>query len=95
MNSAENYRLRQMARIIKLGFLIFHEPCQWTRPKLAKHFQVNKATIQRDIDLLREMGIEILAQGKRGYAIVSGFEIFYRQCSKEGRLKPEKMWIIR
>ena len=76
MSRKENYRMRQMARIIKIGFRIYHEPCQWTRPKLAVFFKVNKATIQRDIDLLREMGIEIVARGKQGYEIVAGFEVF-------------------
>ena len=76
MNNDVHYRMRQMARIIKLGFRIYHEPRHWTRPKLAKHFGVNKDTIQRDIDLLREMGIEIVVRGKQGYEIVSGFEIF-------------------
>ena len=45
MENNEHYRRRQMARIIKLVFLIYHEPCQWTRPHLAERFEVNKATI--------------------------------------------------
>ena len=62
-----------MARIIQIAILIYREPAQWTRPMLAEKFQVNKATIQRDIDLLREMDIEIVPQGKRGYVMRSDF----------------------
>ena len=74
MKNNEHYRKRQMARIIKLAFLIYHEPSEWTRPHLAERFEVNKTTIQRDIDLLREMGIDIQSNGKKGYEIVSGFD---------------------
>ena len=70
----EHHRMRQMARIIKLAFLIRYNPKEYTRPALAEHFKVNKGTIQRDINLLREMGIDIKAQGKRGYVILSGFD---------------------
>lgn len=69
----EHYRKRQMARIIQIAILIHKEPAQWTRPMLAKRFKVNKATIQRDIDLLREMDIKITPQGKRGYVMHSDF----------------------
>ena len=34
---------------------------------------VDKGTIQRDIDLLRDMGIEIVPRGKQGYEMVSDF----------------------
>lgn len=69
---SENYRLRQMARIIRLLFLINKQPNR-TRRELAEHFNVNIATIQRDINLCREMGIEIKVDGKQGYYIESGF----------------------
>ena len=67
------YRTYQMARIIKIASLIHDQPRQWTRPRLAERFEVNKATIQRDIDLLREMGIEIVSCGKQGYEMISDF----------------------
>lgn len=66
-------RKRQMARIIEVAHLIHNEPRQWTRPRLAKHFDVDKTTIQRDIKLLCEMGIEIVPRGKAGYEIISDF----------------------
>lgn len=64
--------MRQTARIIRLLFLINKRP-DWTRRELAEHFNVNIATIQRDINLCREMGIEIKVNGKQGYYIKSGF----------------------
>ena len=67
------YRKYQMARIIKVASLIHNEPRKWTRPRLAERFEVNKATIQRDIDLLREMGIAIVPCGKQGYEMISDF----------------------
>ena len=80
--------MRQMARIIKMGFRIYHEPRQWTRPKLARYFEVDKMTIQRDIHLLREMGIEIVARGKQGYEVVSGFEVFTGDYRNERTHEP-------
>ena len=67
------YRRYQMARIIEVAELIHNEPRQWTRPRLAERFEVNKATIQRDINLLCEMGIQILPCGKHGYEMLSDF----------------------
>ena len=67
------YRRYQMARIIEVAYLIHSEPREWTRPRLAERFEVNKATIQRDINLLCEMGIEIVPRGKQGYEMVSDF----------------------
>ena len=67
------YRTYQMARIIKIASLIHDQPRKWTRPRLAEQFEVNKATIQRDIDLLREMGIAIVPCGKQGYEMISDF----------------------
>ena len=67
------HRTYQMARIIKVAELIHNEPRQWTRPRLAEQFGVNKTTIQRDINLLREMEIEIVSCGKRGYEMISDF----------------------
>ena len=67
------HRTYQMARIIKVAELIHSEPRRWTRPRLAERFEVNKATIQRDINLLCEMGIEIVPCGKQGYEMISDF----------------------
>ena len=67
------HRTYQMARIIEVANLIHREPCQWTRPRLAEHLGVNKATIQRDINLLCEMGIQIVPRGKQGYEMISDF----------------------
>lgn len=67
------YRKYQMARIIEVASLIHKEPRRWTRPRLAAHLEVNPATIQRYIDLLRDMGIEIIPCGKQGYEMVSDF----------------------
>ena len=67
------HRTYQMARIIKVAELIHSEPRRWTRPRLAERFEVNKATIQRDINLLCEMGIEIIPCGKQGYEMISDF----------------------
>ena len=67
------YRKYQMARILEVASLIHNEPRQWTRPRLAAHLEVNKATIQRDINLLCEMGIEIIPRSKEGYEMVSDF----------------------
>lgn len=67
------YRKYQMARIIEVASLIHKEPRQWTRPRLAAHLEVDIATIQRYINLLGEMGIEIVPRGKQGYEMVSDF----------------------
>ena len=67
------YRKYQMARIIEVASLIHKEPRRWTRPRLASHLEVNLATIQRYIDLLRDMGIEIVPRGKQGYEMISDF----------------------
>ena len=67
------YRRYQMARIIEVASLIHSQPHQWTRPRLAERFDVNKATIQRDINLLCEMGIQIVPCGKHGYEMISDF----------------------
>ncbi len=67
------YRKYQMARIIEVAHLIHKEPRRWTRPRLAERLQVNKATIQRDINLLCDMGIEVVPCGKLGYEIISEF----------------------
>ena len=67
------YRKFQMARVIQVAHLIHNEPREWTRPRLAERFEVNKTTIQRDIDLLREMGIIIVPRGKHGYEMISDF----------------------
>ncbi|RKU25654.1 hypothetical protein C6499_14625 [Candidatus Poribacteria bacterium] len=67
------YRTYQMARIIQVASLIHAEPRKWTRPRLAERFEVNKATIQRDINLLCEMGIRIVPRGKQGYEMISDF----------------------
>ena len=63
------YRKYQMARVIEVASLIHKAPRQWTRPRLAAHLEVNRATIQRYIDLLRDMGIEVVPRGKQGYEI--------------------------
>lgn len=67
------YRKYQMARIIEVASLIHKEPRQWTRPRLAAHLEVDKGTIQRDIDLLRYMDIKINPCGRQGYEMVSDF----------------------
>ena len=67
------YRKHQMARIIQVAHLIHNEPRNWTRPRLAEKFGVNKTTIQRDVNLLYDMGIEVIPCGKQGYEMVSDF----------------------
>jgi predicted DNA-binding transcriptional regulator YafY len=67
------HRGDQLVRILKVANLIHHEPRRWTRPRLAQHFEVDKTTIQRDIQILREMGIEVESRGKAGYEIVTDF----------------------
>ena len=67
------YRKPQMARIIQVAHLIHNEPRKWTRPRLAEKFGVNKTTIQRDVNLLYDMGIEVIPRGKQGYEMVSDF----------------------
>ena len=67
------HRTYQMARIIEVANLIHRQPRRWTRPRLADKLEVNIATIQRDIVLLREMGIQIEANGKQGYEMNSDF----------------------
>lgn len=67
------YRTYQMARVIKIAHLVHSEPRKWTRPRLAERFEVNKTTIQRDINLLCEMGIQIVPCGKQGYEMISDF----------------------
>lgn len=62
-----------MARILEVAYLIHNEPRKWTRPLLAERLEVNKATIQRDINLLCDMGIETVPCGKQGYEIISDF----------------------
>ena len=63
------YRKHQMTRILEVASLIHKEPRRWTRPRLVERFEVDKATIQRDIKLLRDMGIEIVPRGKQGYEL--------------------------
>ena len=67
------YRTYQMARVLRVASRIHHQPRQWTRARLADSLGVDKTTIQRDIDLLREMGIQIAARGKQGYEMNSDF----------------------
>lgn len=67
------YRKNQMARIIEVAHLIHSQPRKWTRPRLAERFEVNIMTIQRDIDLLRDMEIAIVPRGKQGYEMISDF----------------------
>ena len=67
------YRTYQMARVIKVASLIHNEPRRWTRPRLAARLEVSMATIQRDIDLLCAMGIEVVPRGKQGYEMISDF----------------------
>ena len=67
------HRTYQMARIIQVAHLIHNEPRKWTRPRLAEEFGVNKTTIQRDVNLLSDMGIEVVPHGKQGYEMVSDF----------------------
>ncbi|MCY3627394.1 MAG: transcriptional regulator [Gammaproteobacteria bacterium] len=62
-----------MARVIEVASLIHNEPQKWTRSRLAERFEVNITTIQRDVDLLREMSIQIVPRGKRGYEMISDF----------------------
>ena len=69
----EHYRMRQTARIIKTLFMINANPTL-TRSQLAEHFDVNVITVQRDINLCREMGVKIKVNGRQGYEIVSGFK---------------------
>ena len=52
---ARMHRTYQMARVLGVASRIYHQPRQWTRPRLADSLGVNKATMQRDIDLLREI----------------------------------------
>ena len=66
-------RKSQMARIIQVAHLIHNEPRKWTRPRLAEEFGVNKTTIQRDVNHLSDMGIEVVPCGKHGYEMVSDF----------------------
>ena len=63
------YRKHQMTRILEVASLIHKEPRRRTRPRLATRLEVNKATIQRDIKVLRDMGIEIVPRGKQGYEL--------------------------
>lgn len=67
------YRKRQMTRIIQVGQLIHDEPRKWTRSRLAERLGVSKTTIQRDINLLCEMEIEIIPCGKEGYKMISNY----------------------
>lgn len=67
------YRKSQMARIMEIASLIYAQPRQWTRRRLAERFGVTMTTIQRDINLLSEMEIEIVPHGKQGYEVASDF----------------------
>ena len=67
------YRKHQMARIIEVAHLIHSQTRKWTRPRLAERFGINKTTIQRDIDLLCDIGIAIISCGKEGYKMISEF----------------------
>ncbi len=67
------YRKHQMTRILEIASLIHKEPRRWTRTRLATRLEVDKATIQRYITLLRDMGIEIVPRGKQGYEMISDF----------------------
>ena len=66
-----------MTRILEVASLIHKEPRRWTRPRLAARLEVDIGTIQRDIDLLRGMGIEIVPRGKQGYEM----EVVRTNCS--------------
>ena len=76
-----------MARIIEVASLIHKEPRQWTRPRLALRLEVDIATIQRDIDLLRDMGIEIMPRGKQGYE--TGYKTTMGKRDKHTRVDTE------
>lgn len=67
------HRTYPIARILKVASLIHRQPRRWTRRLLAQRLGVNPATIQRYIDELRQMGIEIVPRGKDGYEIISDF----------------------
>ena len=86
-NKSEHYRGTQMARIIKLALIVNNEPRTWTRPMLAEHLEVDKATIQRYVNLLREIGIEIKAVGKQGYEMSEDFFVSIKQLTP----KPERL----
>lgn len=67
------YRTYQMARILEVASRIHRHPREWTRARLADSLGVDIATIQRDINLLRDMGIQIEPIGKQGYEMNSDF----------------------
>lgn len=72
-------RKHQMARIIRVAEFIHREPRKWTRPRLAEHFQVDKSTIQRDINLLCEMGIRVAVLfRKHAWYVIGRSETFNR-----------------
>ena len=48
-------------------------PVNGRAPGWQKNLGVNKTTIQRDVNLLSDMGIEVVPCGKQGYEMVSDF----------------------
>ena len=48
-------------------------PVNGRSPRLAERFGVSKTTIQRYVNLLSDMGIEVVPCGKHGYEMISDF----------------------
>jgi predicted DNA-binding transcriptional regulator YafY len=58
---------RRMARLLKLVQYIANAPRQWTRQRLAAHFEVSERQITKDLELLRQ-GLHLDARHARnGY----------------------------
>ncbi len=62
-----------MSRILQVASLIHHQPRKWTRRQLAQRLGVDITTIQRYINILRQMGVGIEARGRDGYEMITDF----------------------
>ena len=62
-----------MSRILQVASLIHHQPRKWARRQLAQRLGVDITTIQRYINILRQMGIGIEVRGRDGYEMITDF----------------------
>lgn len=58
---------KRLGRVLKVAGMLTSSPHSWTRAGLAKLFEVNERSIDRDLEMLRGLGYEI-AHSRSGYA---------------------------
>ncbi len=79
-------RASSLGRLLRELFLIGYEPKMWNTPRLAKHFHTTERTIFRDIQLIRQAGIDLYSHGSEGYAITQTLRPIPPAASENERL---------